>query len=67
MLCRLFDDRKYMDKYLPIPQEYCYLGKQKNSLHFLPKNLLMGIHSGREWLGIVGKGDIIFPSKGAYR
>ncbi len=35
MLCRLFDDRKYMDIYLPIPQEYCYLGKQKNSLHFL--------------------------------
>ncbi len=29
MLCRLFDDRKYMDIYLPIPQEYCYLGKQK--------------------------------------
>ncbi len=28
MLCRLFDDRKYMDIYLPIPQEYCYLGKQ---------------------------------------
>ncbi len=35
MLCRLFDDRKYMDIYLPIPQEYCYLGKQKNSLYFL--------------------------------
>ncbi len=29
MLCRLFDDRKYMDICLPIPQEYCYLGKQK--------------------------------------
>ncbi len=35
MLCRLFDDRKYMDIYLPIPQEYCYLGKQKNCLYFL--------------------------------
>ncbi len=35
MLFRLFDDRKYMDIYLPIPQEYCYLGKQKNSLYFL--------------------------------
>ncbi len=35
MLCRLFGDRKYMDIYLPIPQEYCYLGKQKNSLYFL--------------------------------
>ncbi len=30
MLCRLFDDCKYMDIYLPIPQEYCYFGKQKN-------------------------------------
>ncbi len=28
MLCRLFDDRKYMDIYLPIPKEYCYRGKQ---------------------------------------
>ncbi len=37
MLYRLFDDRKYMDIYiyLPIPQEYYYLGKQKNSLYFL--------------------------------
>ncbi len=35
MLCRPFDDHKYMDIYLPIPQEYCYLGKQKNSLYFL--------------------------------
>ncbi len=35
MLFRLFDDRKYMDIYLLIPQEYCYLGKQKNSLYFL--------------------------------
>ncbi len=34
MLCRLFDDRKYMDIYLTILQEYCYLGKQKNSLYF---------------------------------
>ncbi len=34
MLCRLFDDRKYMDIYLPIPLEDCYLGKQKNSLDF---------------------------------
>ncbi len=34
MLCRLFDDRKYMHIYLPILQEYCYLGKQKNSLYF---------------------------------
>ncbi len=34
MLCRLFDDCKYMDIYLPIPQEYCYFGKQKNSLYF---------------------------------
>ncbi len=35
MLCRLFDDRKYMDIYLPIHQEYPYLGKPKNSLYFL--------------------------------
>ncbi len=35
MPCRLFDDRKYMDIYLPILQEYCYLGKQKNCLYFL--------------------------------
>ncbi len=34
MLCRLFDNRKYMDIYLPIHQEYCYLGKQKVSLYF---------------------------------
>ncbi len=34
MLCRLFDDHKYMDIYLPIHQEYCYLGKQKISLYF---------------------------------
>ncbi len=34
MLCRLFDDRKCMDIYLPIHQEYCYLGKQKISLYF---------------------------------
>ncbi len=33
MLCRLFDDRKYMDIFLPIHQEYCYLGE--NSLYFL--------------------------------
>ncbi len=38
MLCRLFDDCKYMDKYLPIPQEYCYLGKQKISLYFSTSN-----------------------------
>ncbi len=34
MLCKLFDDCKYIDIYLTIPQEYCYLGKQKNSLYF---------------------------------
>ncbi len=34
MLCRLFDNRKYMDIYLPIHQEYCYLGKQKIILYF---------------------------------
>ncbi len=34
MLCRLFDDRKYMDIYLPIHQEYGYLCKQKISLYF---------------------------------
>ncbi len=34
MLCRLFDNCKYMDIYLPIHQEYCYLGKQKISLYF---------------------------------
>ncbi len=33
--CMLFDDRKYMDTYLPIHLENCYLGKQKNSLYFL--------------------------------
>ncbi len=30
MLCRLFDDRKYMYIYLPIHQEYGYLCKTKN-------------------------------------
>ncbi len=35
MICRLFDDPKYMVIYLPIHQEYRYLGKQKNSLYFL--------------------------------
>ncbi len=34
MLCRLFDDRKYMDIYLPIPQEYWYLVKQKKQFVF---------------------------------
>ncbi len=34
MLCRLFDNRKYMDIYLLNNQEYCYLGKQKISLYF---------------------------------
>ncbi len=34
MLCRLFDDCKYMDIYLPIHQEYSYLRKQKISLYF---------------------------------
>ncbi len=34
MLCRLFDDRKSMDIYLPIHQEYCYLGKKIISLYF---------------------------------
>ncbi len=34
MLCRLFDDRKYMDIYLPIHQEYCYLGNKKKQFVF---------------------------------
>ncbi len=34
MLCRLFDDRKYMDIYLPIHQECSYLGKQQICLYF---------------------------------
>ncbi len=34
MLCRLFDNHKYMYIYLHIHQEYCYLGKQKISLYF---------------------------------
>ncbi len=34
MLCRLFDDRKHMDIYLHIHQEYCYLGKRKICLYF---------------------------------
>ncbi len=34
MLCRLFNARTYMDIYLPIHQEYCYLEKQKISLYF---------------------------------
>ncbi len=34
MLCRLFDDCKYMEIYIPIPKEYCYLGKQKMRLYF---------------------------------
>ncbi len=34
MLCRLVDDRKYMDIYLPTYLEYSYLGKQKISLYF---------------------------------
>ncbi len=81
MLCRLFDDRKNMDIYLPIPQEYCYLSSPSHLVNcakceqiprkyvanwsvwkvvlkfikfqsHLNKNLLMVIHSGREWLGI---------------
>ncbi len=40
MLCRLFDDRKNMDIYLLIHQEYCYLGKQKNHF-FLMKYFLI--------------------------
>ncbi len=39
MLCRLFDDSKYMYIYLIIHEEYCYLGKQKISLYF-PHQLL---------------------------
>ncbi len=38
MLRGLFDDHKYMDIYLQIHQEYCYLGKQKNSLYFSTSN-----------------------------
>ncbi len=38
MLRGLFDDYKYMDIYLPIHHEYCYLGKQKNSLYFSTSN-----------------------------
>ncbi len=34
MLRGLFDDHKYMDIYLPIHQEYCYLGKQKKFVFF---------------------------------
>ncbi len=34
MLHGPFDDHKYMDIYLPIHQEYFYLGKQKISLYF---------------------------------
>ncbi len=34
MLRGLFDDHKYMDIYLPIHQEYSYLGKQKISVYF---------------------------------
>ncbi len=34
MLCRLFDDRKYMDIYLPIHQECSYLGKEQVCLYF---------------------------------
>ncbi len=34
MLYRLFSDRKYMNIYLPIHQEYGYLCKQTNSLYF---------------------------------
>ncbi len=40
MLRGLFDDHKYMDIYLPIHQEYCYLGKQKKQfvLYFFTSN-----------------------------
>ncbi len=41
MLCRLFDDRKYMDIYLPIHQEYCYRGKP----HFLVTSLFHCFHA----------------------
>ncbi len=34
MLYRLFSDHKYMYIYLPIHQEYGYLGKQKITLYF---------------------------------
>ncbi len=34
MLCRLFDDHKYMDIYLSICQEYSNLGKLKMSSYF---------------------------------
>ncbi len=34
MLCRQFDDPKYMDIYLPICQEYSYFRKQKMSWYF---------------------------------
>ncbi len=36
MLCRLYDDHKYMDIYLLIHQEYCYL---KHQFVFFPINL----------------------------
>ncbi len=34
MLWRLFDNCKYIDIYLTIHQEYCYLGKQNICLYF---------------------------------
>ncbi len=45
MLCGLFDDRKYMDIYLPIHQEYCYLGKQKISLYFSASTCDLHLHA----------------------
>ncbi len=45
MLCRLFDDHKYMDIYLPIHQEYRHFGKQNISLYFLHQRVnTCGLH-----------------------
>ncbi len=41
MLCRLFDNHKYMYIYLSIHQEYGYLGKQKISLYLAAKQNFM--------------------------
>ncbi len=51
MLCKLFDDRKYMYIYLSIHQEYGYLGKDKINLYFRASTCehLWHSHSHTTW------------------
>ncbi len=62
MLCRLFDNRKYMDIYLPIHHEYCYLGKQKICFCIFPYQL---VNTGGLHLQTVQNVRTMNPSKDA--